>query len=64
MSEVKDEVGGTSGTAGTGGFGSDSGLGKSRVPGIALLFATYAVGLAWSPPSKTVLRVIVTTMAH
>ncbi|NTU71488.1 MAG: hypothetical protein HGB10_06680 [Coriobacteriia bacterium] len=63
MSEVKDEVGGPIGNSGTGGFGADAATGTSTGTGIAVLFAAYTIGLAWSPASRLFMRLAVSMTA-
>jgi hypothetical protein len=58
MSEVKDDVGGNSGKSGVGGFEAGRSLGGSGIPGIALVFAVYTLGVAWSPSSRVLGRLI------
>jgi len=64
MDEVKDDVGGLQGSAGTSGFAPSGGLGDSKIPGVALMFVVYAIGVAWSPASKVVVRFAVAAMTH
>lgn len=63
MSEVRDDIGGASGTSGAGGFEAGRSLGGSGIPGIALVFAVYTLGIAWAPGSRTLGRLIATAFA-
>jgi len=62
MSEVKDESpgfgNGTDG-AGSGGVSLDS-----TAPGVALLLAVYAAGLAWSPGTRLFARLVTITLSR
>lgn len=60
MSEVKNGSSGTSDSGpGLGGISSDT-----TVPGLALLAIMYTTGLAWSPASRLVARLITAVMSH
>ena len=63
MSEVKDDVGGPNGKSGVGGFEAGRSLGGSGIPGIALVFAVYTFGVAWSPGSKALGRLVAAVLA-
>jgi hypothetical protein len=64
MSEVMDDVGGATGLSGTGSLAPVGAMGQSSIPGVALMFVAYSIGLAWSPASKLAIRIVVAAMAH
>jgi hypothetical protein len=60
MSEVKGSAGAEGGT-GAGGFAApDRSLGDLQVPGVALVFIVYSLGVAWSPASGLAVRLFAT----
>jgi len=62
MSEVKDDSLGLGSAAGGTGYGGTS-L-DSTAPGVELLLAVYSVGLAWSPTTRLVTRLITVTLSR
>jgi hypothetical protein len=64
MSEVQDNVGGTTGSSGTGGFGSASSMkGAGGTSGV-LLVTAYVCGLGWVPGTRLAARLVAVVMPH
>ena len=62
MSETKEDVSWAGAAGSQKGPGSEGRLQKSAVPGVALLFGAYLVGIGWSPGAQAVTRLIVTLL--